>query len=283
MAATKLYFGFPRVTDSFTLSGGSWLATYPLPNLQTLRDGLSRVARSLDATTGSTVIIMTAAAPVSASVIALVGHNLSQSATIVVETWTDVAGTTGHISSGSMNVWPASYTAAELDGAVWTWFYRFADPGPSTVGMIKISITDTGNAAGYIQAGFLEIAGAADMTFNFAFGSQYGLGWNSQATRAIGGGVVVDPRPHPRIYKLNFDMTTRTNAMTTLYEMMRQLKMDQPVLCVPLPTETTHLLRTVMFGRLLDPGNATFRGRIASGAYAGLVDSVPLMLEEIVE
>lgn len=279
MTATKAYFGFPRVTEQFpTLSGGSWLATYPLLHLQTLQDGLSRVARTLDATIGSTVIIATASSPQSCSIVALIGHNLSQSATIRVRTWTDVAGTLGLVDSSSMNVWAASYTAAELGHSVWTWFYRFADPGPATVGKIQIDITDTGNTSGYIQAGFLEIAGAFDVTHNFNWGAQYGERWRSHSVEAIGGAISVDALDHPRVFKAEFGVTTRADSLGKFYEMRRQLKMDQPVLFVPLPTETTHLLRTVMFARLLDPGLSTMRFM----SNAGLIDSVPLALEEII-
>lgn len=276
MVATKAYFGFPRLSDSFTLSGGNWLSTYPQSNLQELP--LSYVARTLNALVASTVIVATAASPVSASVVSLAAHNMSQSATIRVRTWTDVAGTLGLVDSGSMNVWAASYTTAELSGAVWTWFYRFADPGPATVGKIQIDITDTGNTSGYIQAGFLEIAGAFDVTYQFAPGAQYGERWRSQPVEAIGGAVFIDPRDHPRVFKAEFSTSTRADSLGKFYEMRRQLKMDQPVLFVPLPTETTHLLRTVMFARLLDPGLSTMRFM----SNAGLIDSVPLALEEVI-
>lgn len=277
--AERTYFGFPRVTEQFpTLSGGNWLSTYPLSNLQTLQDGLSRVARTLDATTASTVIIATASSVQNCSLVALVGHNLSQSATIRVRTWTNVAGTTGLVDSGSMNVWAASYTAAELAGAVWTWFYRFADPGPAVVGKIQIDITDTSNTAGYIQAGYLEIAAAFDVTYQFAPGAQYGERWRSLAAEAIGGAIYIDPLDHPRVFKAEFANALRSESLGKFYEMRRQLKMDQPVLFVPWPTETTHLLRTVMFARLLDPGLSTMRFMSAQG----LIDSVPLSLEEII-
>jgi len=278
--ATKAYFGFPRVTDAFTLSGGNWLATYPLLQLQTLP--LSYVARTFDATTPSTIIIATASSPQLCSVVSLAGHNLSQSATIVVETWTDVAGTLGHTTSGSMNVWAAGYTSAELAGAVWTWFYRFSDPTAATVGMIKLSITDTGNTAGYIQAGFLEIADAFEPSPTFEFGGQYGFDWASITTKAIGGAAYVDVRPHPRVLKINFPLVSRDNSMDKFHEMKRQLRSDTPVLVVPLPTETSHLLRTVMLARQIDPGLSTIRMAAVGGGLSGIVDAVPMWLEEII-
>jgi hypothetical protein len=277
MAITKAYFGFPRVTDSFTLSGGSWLATYPLPQLQ--RFPLSYVARSLDGSVGSTVIIATASAPVSASVIALVGHNLAQTDQIRVRTWTDVAGMAGLVDSGTMNVWPATYTADELDGAISTWVYRFANPGPATVGKIQIDIT---TILGQVQAGFLEIAAAFDVTYQFAPGSQWGFEWRSVEAVAIGGAPYIDDRPHPRIFKGSFDIATHTDAMGKFYEMQRQLKMDKPLLFVPLPADVTYFNKLNLFARQLDPGLSSIRGQIASNLFSGLSHSVPLSLKEII-
>ena len=273
---TRAYFGFPRVTDSFAYSGGNWQSLLPLASLQRLP--LSYVARSTDATTGSTVIIATAPAPVQASVLALIGHNLTQSATWRIRTWTDTAGTTGLVDSGSIAVWPASYTAAEVSGAVATAFYRFANPGPSTVGKIEIDINDTTNPAGYVQAGFLEIAAAFDVTYNFSFGAQYSFTWRSQLTEAIGGAEYVNRLDHPRMFKGTFDFSPRTDSLGKFYEMQRQLKFDIPVLFVPLPSETTHLLRTAMFARQTDPGPTTMK---AVGP-SGLLDTVPLALREII-
>jgi hypothetical protein len=278
--AAKAAFGFPR-SFGFTLSGGNWLALYPLNALQVLP--LSQVARSYDATTASTSILATGAAPVIAAMVALVGHNMSQAATIRLRCWSDVARTTQVFDSGTENVWPASYTAAELAGAIWTWYRRFSGPTPGssgmTVGALQIDITDTGNTAGYVEAGFLEIAAAYDATYNFEWGSQYGFEWRSQVIEAIGGAEYVDRRPKPRIFKGSFPFTKQDEALGKFYEMQRQLDMDQPILFVPFPDVTAHLLRTIVFARQMDPGLSALRTR--AGA-VGLIHSVPLALKEII-
>lgn len=274
---TRAYFGFPRVTSSFTLSGGSWQAVYPVTQLGVLP--LSYVARSFDATTGSTTMLAAAVSAVTVGVVALVGHNMSQAATIRLRCWSDNFVTLV-FDSGVENVWPASYTVAEVNGAIATWFRRTTAVGSSglSVAAIQIDITDTSNAAGYVQAGFLEIAAAYDVVYNFAFGSQYGFMWRSIVAEAVGGAEYVDPRDHPRLFKGNFEFSPRSESLGKFYEMQRQLKFDQPVLFVPLPDETAHLLRTVMFARQMDPGFTTMRAATASG----LIDNVPMALKEII-
>ena len=276
--ATRAYFGYPRVTDAFgTWGGGNWLSTYPLSNLGVLP--LSRVARSFDATADSTQIIVAAtSSPQTASVLALVGNNLSQAATINIFIWSDIAATTLVYDSGVISAWAASYTAAERENAVWTFVHRFSDPGAITVGRIGIAIVDTANTAGYVQIGFMEIARAFDVSYSFAFGSQYGFRWRSLAEEAIGGSKYIDDRIHPRIFKGEFPVTLRAESMGKFYEIQRQGRMHKPLLFVPLPTETTHSLRTVMFAQQMDPGFSTMR----AGSNRGLIDSVPIALEEII-
>lgn len=277
--ATKAYFGFPRRTDDFTLIG-TWLATYPLSNLlydASLRP-LTRVARSLDASPVNTSLAASASAPVACSGVALIGHNCSQSAQIRLRTWSDTAFSTPAGDTGPINLWPAGYTAAELEGAMWIWNYRFADPNSLTIGGLQIDITDASNADGYIQAGALEIYQAFDVAYNFNFGSQWGFEWRSQVAAAIGGAEVFDRRTHPRLFKGNFEFTTHADALGKFYEMWRQLRFDQPVMFVPKPDEVTYFNKLHMFARQMDPGLASYRARTS----AGLIHSVPVALREVI-
>ena len=279
---TNALFGFPRATAAYTLSAGQWQATYPLINLQSLP--LSRVARSLNTLTTSTVLLASAAQPQLAGMVGLVRHNLSSVAQIRLSCWAEAARTNVTFAGPWENVWPADYpamTAAEQANAVWTWYRRFSPPGSAgvTVGALEIEINDPGNVAGFVQAGFLEIAQVFETRFNFEWGFQYGFAWRSQVTEAIGGAEYVDRRAKPRIVRGTFPNTLRAEAMTKHFEMQRQLDMSVPLIFVPLPDETSQYPRTVLFARQMDPGPMVMKTR-ASGF--GLLDSVPLALREII-
>lgn len=278
---TNALFGFPRVTTAYALSGGTWTTTYPLLNLQTLP--LSKVARSMAATLVSTIIDGNTGTPQTAGMIALVLHNLTTAATVKLTTWTSSARTTTSFVGAFESVWPAGYvgmSSSERANAVWTWYKRFSAAGSAgvTVGSFRIEINDTTNPAGYVQAGFVELAQVYEAHWNFQWGFGYGFTWRSQITEAIGGAEYVDRRPKPRVARGVFPNVLRSESMTKFFEMQRQLDFAVPVLFVPMPDETTHYPRTVMFARQEDPGLSAMK----STSSLGLLDSVPFALREII-
>jgi hypothetical protein len=278
---TNALFGFPRVTQAYTLSGGSWAANYPLFNLGSLP--LSKVARSTSAALVNTQFSMNATTPQTAGMFGLVRNNLSSVAQVKITCWTTSARTTLSFAGVFENVWPAGYTAlssSELSNGVWTYFKRFSAAGSIgvTVGSVLVEISDVGNAAGYVQAGFVELAQVYEARWNFEWGFAYGFDWRSQVTQAIGGAEYVDRRPKPRLVKGTFPNVLRADAMTKFYEMQRQLDFVVPVLFVPMPDETTHSPRTIMLARQTDPGPISMK----SASHFGLLDSVPFALCEII-
>jgi len=278
---TNALFGFPRVSQAYALSGGLWTAAYPLLNLQSLP--LSKVARSTNAVLTSTIIDGTTATPQTAGMIALTRHNLSGAATIKLTTWTTSARTVTSFVGSFESVWPAAYvgmSTSERANAVWTWYKRFSAAGSAgvTVGAWRIEINDTTNTAGYVQAGFVEIAQVYEARWNFEWGFQYGFSWRSQVTEAIGGAEYVDRRPKPRVVRGSFPNVLRSESMTKFFEMHRQLDFAVPLLFVPMPDETTHYPRTVMLARQEDPGLLSMK----SASPYGIIDSVPFALREII-
>jgi hypothetical protein len=291
MTATKALIGFPRVTDEFTLSGGSWDADYPLANLQALP--LSRVARSVDLNTANTLLIATAAGQVRVGLIALCRHNLSLSAGIRLRCWYDVARTSLAYDSGSVAVWPevypydqiewedlsfwtGTYSSTELLDTAWT---RFFDLGRDyLVAAIEIDITDPTNGDGYVQAGFLEIAARGELAVNFEFGAQYGFRFRSTSIEATGGSLYFNRKPKPRRFIGSVKYDTRNEALSRHYERLRQFDLVTPFLWVPNADEAIHLQRTVFLARNLDPGYFTY----ASASQTGLRDTVPIALEEVI-
>lgn len=278
---TNALFGFPRVSQAYALSGGTWTPGYPLINLQSLP--LSKVARSTATTLASTIIDGTTATPQIAGMISLSRHNLTTAAQIKFTAWTTSARTVVSFAGVFENVWPAGYvgmSSSERANAVWTWYKRFGAAGSAglTVGAWRIEINDTTNPAGYVQAGFVEIAQVYEAKWNFEWGFQYGFSWRSQVTQAIGGAEYVDRRPKPRVVRGNFPYVLRSDSMTKFFEMQRQLDSSVPILFVPVPDETTHYPRTVMLARQEDPGLITMK----SASTYGLLDSVPFALREII-
>jgi hypothetical protein len=281
---TNALFGFPRVTPNYTLSGGTWSATYPLTHLLVLP--LSKVARSTATTLVSTVIDGTTATPQIAGMIGLVRHNLSLAATIKLTCWTTSARTVTSFVGAFESVWPAGWTmtATEQANAVWTWYKRFGAAGSPglTVGAFRIEINDVTNPAGYVQAGFVEISQVFEARYNFAWGMQYGFNWRSQVAEALGGVEYVDRRQKQRVVRGTFPYTTRADAMTKHYEMQRQYDLNVPFLFVPMPDEVLHYPRTIMLCTQIDPGLMSMVARMGATGLTGLLDSVPFAFREVI-
>jgi hypothetical protein len=278
---TNALFGFPRVTQAYTLSGGGWTANYPLLNLSSLP--LSKVARSTSAALVNTQFSMNATVPQTAGMIGLVRHNLSSAAQVKITCWTTSGRTVVSYAGVFENAWPAGYTGfstSEMANSVWTYYKRFSAAGSTgvTVGSVLVEISDTANPAGFVQAGFIELAQVYEARWNFEWGLAYGFDWRSQVTEAIGGAEYVDRRPKPRVVRGTFPNVLRADSMTKFYEMQRQLDFAVPVLFVPMPDETTHSPRTIMLARQTDPGPIVMK----SASHFGILDSVPFALREII-
>lgn len=281
---TRAIIGFPRATPFFTYSGGSYVAGYPVTNLQTLP--LSQVARST-----STSMTIRAASTTSRRVgmIGLARHNFSLVSTGRVRLYSDINWTTLAYDSGVVPIWPkvypystveweddqywtSTYSDQELADTTWLWINWF--DRDYMIGSLQIDVTDPTNTAGYVQAGFLEVAAQWQVGANFVFGSQYGYRFRSQVNEARGGAKYVDRQTKPRTFKGAITYAGRDEALAKHFERYRQLDFDEPFLWLPHPDEPLHWLRTSMLAQHVDPGPFTY-------AAAGR-DTVPINLEEVI-
>jgi hypothetical protein len=267
----RAIFGWPRWTDKVTLTGGSWNSTYPRDNLKSLP--LARVARSTDATLGSTQVIGTLDQARGVRLLALVRHNLTLAATFRLRLYSDAARTVEIYDSGTISVWPPVYPTASLeweDDNWWTGAYTADELAgqqwvrPIWLGRLYVAraflleIADTANPAGFVEIGLLEVAQGWQTTVNMAYGYQEGWRFRSASVEALGGGRYFDRRDKPRLARGEINYLARNEAMSRYFEMLRQQDVTEPLLWFPFPDETIHWLRTVWLARLVDPGLMAF-------------------------
>ena len=159
----KVILGLNNRIDACALSStATWAATLPLANIKT--PVLGRVAR----TTGAAAFTITAdfggLAARNIGVVAIAGHNLSRLAAVQVQTY---QGVTLVDDSAALSPWPYlasddphfqshAFSAAIVDderiaGMMPTLVYFL--PSNSVADKVVITITDTGNAAGYVEIG----------------------------------------------------------------------------------------------------------------------------------
>ncbi len=137
--------GYGNLIDDATLTGGSW-SGYPLAYLQ---DGaLSMVARSSSADEADTIIDFDHGSAVSMQVLWVPAHNLSSSATFVVERGTTQGGTDVYAGE-ELPVW--AFTP--LDGIYSGRHFGFGlvMPAANSARWTRLRIINTTNPDGYVQ------------------------------------------------------------------------------------------------------------------------------------
>lgn len=157
--------GYANQIDDSTLSGGSWEANYPITNLQNKR----RLRKARSTTTSATIEIALPGS-ITVGVIALCSHNLSNAATVAI--------TCGTFSS-SETVYPAPVFVSP-DYAV------VVDPD-TTATSCTITISDAGNADGYVEVGRVFIGPAFRPSTCVDWGFSDGLISASTMQESLGG------------------------------------------------------------------------------------------------
>lgn len=260
--AEIIQIGWRNYADTATLSGGSWASTLPLTNLQ--RRPLSKIARSTNALTTSTVIsIDMGSSSAIVGKVMLWGHNISQTGTIEITAGT-TAGASDIYSSGVLSVWPA-LAPEDLEWEDDNWWFgtlsdsdvegypiRFsADCGDNiTARYWKIQITDTSNADGYVEAGRLWMGPFWSPTINYAPGA--GLSWEprSDEQRSRGGVLYFDQQASVRVFSFQLSAVTDVEAWGTLMELQRTAGNAREVVVIPDPGDAQYGHKRDILGRL---------------------------------
>lgn len=158
--------GYPNLlTASTTVTGGSWNASLPVTNVRTTE--LSRVARSSDATTGSTVLTIDHGSAVTARAVALVAHNLSANATVQWKRGT-TSGAADVADSTALDAW--AITPKVRDGRAHNVIIVMS--AATSARYDTLAIADTGNADGYVEIGAVMVCPIQAPTYNASYGLQ---------------------------------------------------------------------------------------------------------------
>lgn len=142
---------YPDKTLSSTLSGGSWNGSFPLTNLKNKL--ISKKARTTNTLAASSTILIDAGAAITVRCLALIAHNFSYAATVRVRGFTD-SGYTLLVSgsdTGTVSAVPQTITSTEAIDCPKNWISCYATD--KSARYWKVEITDTANAAGYIEVG----------------------------------------------------------------------------------------------------------------------------------
>lgn len=239
------------------LSGGSWLTTMPLSNL--VKDQYYYGARSTDATTGSTVIIINYGTPRPARVFALIRHNLSSltsgGATVRVTHGNDASFATFAYQSAFNPV----FTATSAPGTLPTGWIG----GPNTEALLpyasltyvqdagqnfsgqytRFEISDTANGNGYVQVGGLFVGPGWQPAINAAYGAKFSMEDTSTSVQGDTGVEFWTKRRIRRIVDLQFEMIRTDQALELPFELQMRVGLSDRLLFVMDPSSPYHMHR----------------------------------------
>lgn len=161
---SNLGLGWPDRVSAATVSGGSWQASLPVTNVADRR--ITRPARSTSASAANTVIDIDCGSTKSMRGFALINHNLQSTATWRIKASLSALGSTDVLDSGSKNVLQMSLSPDVLAWEDSGWWEGIGDgwvrnmhpviyihSEQISARYVRIEITDTTNADGYVQVG----------------------------------------------------------------------------------------------------------------------------------
>lgn len=215
-------------------------ATLPASNLQD--PTRARVWRSTSV--ADQVFTLTWASPRTFSAFVLVRHNLTSSATWRIQIYTDAGATTLVYDSAAILANPPkpfgdlAFGIDPLGASVYSgWAYAVAThwlPAQAAGQAVKITLSDSGNPSGFLQASRLFIGNYIET----ADGPEYGvsLGWAEQTvqTRTEGGTLRSDPAEPYRVLSIPLGLLDQ-NDRSKILELSRLAGMRKDVFVSMMP------------------------------------------------
>ena len=180
---------WPNWVEVGALSGGNWNNQFPLSHLQD--PVIQKVGRTVDAGLSSTQFSLTVTKSRPIGVVALINHNLTQTADWKVTMYFDEAQVDEAWTSGWVQVWPSVYSTSELE---WEydnfWFGTFDDDevasfthlatqfvtdNSQVVRSVKVEINNTTNPDGFVKIGRVFISDVWQPRYSAQYGIEYGF------------------------------------------------------------------------------------------------------------
>lgn len=208
-----LVLGYSNRIDSATLSGGSWNASYPLTNLQNRY--LSQKARTNNALGTSSVINIDLSAAQAIGVVALVAHNLTAAATVRIQ-GSSAADQSVALYDSSAVVIHSGNDYATSFSSISARYWR-------------VSISDTGNQAGYIQFGRLFIGAAFKPANPIDWNPKIAVESKTGILESLSGPEYFDERPTRRLFTGQWSWLSDPEALNILVAIQRSHDVSREV------------------------------------------------------
>lgn len=271
---SNILLAWQNRTDAGTLSGGSWLASLPLVNLQNRL--VQKVARSTNAALASTKFDIDLGSQQSINVLALVVHNISTSGQVRIAGDDAADFVTPLYQSAWIDVWPSGMIPQNL--LEWEednfWLGTLSQqaragyqspfihelPTSQFARYWRVEISDAGNSDGYVQVGRLFISSAWRTAINYDLGAGLGYADPSPVEASLSGAEYFDVRSKKREFGFTLSGLSATDAYDRVLQLQRIAGITSEVLQVPDAADTARLPARAFVGRLAQISPIVERG-----------------------
>lgn len=276
--ASRTLIAYGNRCDEATLSGGSWLASLPLANLQNRL--IAKVARSNGTSTAATQFVVDLGRARRIGVLALIGNNLTvvSNVRVIGDDAADFASPL--YDSGWVQVWPSGMIPQELleweDDNFWRGTLSdqaragYQSPfvhrvqGLPSLRYWKVLIDDTTNSDGYVHIGRLFLSDVWQPELGPIVGASLAIEDTSQSEASVGGSEYFDLRARPRVHRFELKAMTRDEAYSRVVDLQKLQGVSGEVLIDPDYADAINRPRRSFVGRmanlapLVDTGNGRF-------------------------
>ena len=256
---------WPNIIDATTVSGGAWMASLPVTNIQNRR--ISKVARSSNAALASTLLnIDMGPTPSAIGLLALVVHNLSTSAKVRIRADDAADFATPLYDSGWVSVWPSGIIPLDLleweednfwlgtvsQNAIAGYRAPFTHylPSATTQRYWRIEMDDTGNTDGYVQIGRVFVGKVWSPAYNMKYGAKIGYTDATASETSLTGEEFFDVRTRFREYSFELGYLSQAEAMSSILNMQQQLGTSGEILISGNRDDATNTPRLCFLGRM---------------------------------
>lgn len=223
------------VTYAPAFSGGSYESDLPLANVQ--NRALQKVARTTDATTGSTQFVVDLGVSRSVGLLAILIPNVTKSATPEIR-WrgSPNADLSSPTLDQTIDLWPSGVTAEDVAGLnVWSVLPFTSVSGRYWGG----NISDTANADGYLDIARVMVMGRYQPSFNMSYGAKHGLEDDSTRDVSDGGAALYQQKRKRRTFDFQIEHLPEAEAYGSAWKFQRQVGKTGQFFFVADPDDTT--------------------------------------------
>lgn len=255
-----------RIGGETVLSGGAWVESLPLANIQDR--AFARVARTIDLALTSTKFTISFDRQRTIRALAILAHTISTGGRIriqasdqsdfsvlkydvTVDAWPSAGGdwNIDELEWENDNYWLGAYSQDDTEGQTATFLHLL--PQDVQARYWRINIIDLNNQAGYIDIGRVFIGdGFLNPRINMSYGASLAYEDATGVETAISGAEFFDPREPIRVARFQLGYLGHEESYAQALELTRRAGIWKEVLVILNPTETTFGSVQSFVGRL---------------------------------